>query len=103
MLHAMQLGIFKYCRNIFFQSLGESAQVSHDMNGLARIYGKLLSHQSHRSLPSTNFSKGIRDGKLMARDYRGVLLLMAVIIRSTKGRALLSTKAKFREDYKKDD
>ena len=103
MLHAMQLGIFKYCRDIFFQSLGESAQVSHDVNGLARIYGKLLSHQSDRSLPSTNFSKGIRDGKLMARDYRGVLLLMAIIIRCTKGRSLLSTKAKFREDYKKDD
>ena len=103
MLHAMQLGIFKYCRDIFFQSLGESAQVSHDVNGLARIYGKLLSHQSDRSLPTTNFSKGIRDGKLMARDYRGVLLLMAVVLRSTKGRALLSTKAKFREDYKKDD
>ena len=103
MLHAMQLGIFKYCRDIFFQSLGESAKVAHDVNALARVYGKLLSHQSDRTLPNTNFSKGIRDGKLMAKDYRGVLLIMAAVLRSTLGRALVGTKRKFKEDYKKDD
>ena len=69
MLHAIQLGIFKYTRDIFFETIGESAQVAHDINGLARVYGKLLSHQSDRSLPNTNFSKGIKDGKLMAKDY----------------------------------
>ena len=68
MLHQMQLGIFKYCRDIFFLQLGESAQVAFDVNGLARIYGKLLSHQSDRSLPSTNFSQGIRGARLMAKD-----------------------------------
>ena len=103
MLHAIQLGIFKYTRDIFFESIGESAQVAHDINGLARVYGKLLSHQSDRSLPNTNFSKGIKDGKLMAKDYRGVMLVMAAVIRSTKGRQLLGTKQNFREDHLKDD
>ena len=103
MLHAIQLGIFKYTRDIFFETIGESAQVAHDVNGLARIYGKLLSHQSDRTLPHTNFSKGIKDGKLMAKDYRGVMLVMATLIRSTKGRELLGTKRKFRQDYQKDD
>ena len=103
MLHQMQLGIFKYCRDIFFQSMGEQAQVALDVNGLARIYGKLLSHQSDRSLPSTNFSQGIRGGKLMAKDYRGVLLIMAVVLRSTQGRTLLGTKRNFKEEHKKDD
>ena len=103
MLHAIQLGIFKYTRDIFFESIGESAQVAHDINGLARVYGKLLSHQSDRSLPNTNFSKGIKDGKLMAKDYRGVLLVMAAVIRSTKGREMLGTKRNFRQETLIDD
>ena len=69
MLHAMQLGIFKYARDIFFEFLGDTAQVAYEINGLARIYGKLLSHQSDRSLPATNFSWEIKEGKLMAKDY----------------------------------
>ena len=103
MLHAMQLGIFKYTRDIFFQNIGENAQIAHDINGLARVFGKLLSHQSDRTLPNTNFSKGIKDGKLMAKDYRGVLLVMGAVIRSTKGREMLATKRNFRQDNQKDD
>ena len=103
MLHQMQLGIFKYCRDIFFLELGESAQVAKEVNGLARMYGKLLSHQSDRTLPATNFSQGIRGGKLMAKDYRGVLLIMAVVMRSSEGRKLMGTKRKFKQEYKKDD
>ena len=103
MLHAMQLGIFKYTRDIFFQAIGETSQAAHDINGLARIYGKLLSRQSERDLPTTNFSKGIKDGKLMAKDYRGVLLVMAAVIRSTRGREMLSAKGSFKSDNQKDD
>ena len=103
MLHAMQLGIFKYTRDIFFEFLGDTAQVAYEINGLARIYGRLLSHQSDRSLPATNFSRGIKEGKLMAKDYRGVLLIMAVVLRSTLGRKLLSSKKKFKQDHRKDD
>ena len=103
MLHQLQLGIFKYTRDIFFSSLGDSASVSFEVNGLARIYGKLLSHQSDRSLPDTNFAKGIKEGKLMAKNYRGVLLIMAVVLRSTGGRELLRSKRKFKHDHNMDD
>ena len=68
MLHQLQLGIFKYTRDTFFSSLGDSAAVSFEVNGLARIHGKLLSHQSDRSLPDNNFSKEIKEGKLMAKN-----------------------------------
>ena len=103
MLHAMQLGIFKYTQDIFFEFLGDTAQVAYEINGLARIYGKLLSHQSDRSLPATNFSRGIKEGKLMAKDYRGVLLIMGAVLRSSLGRKLLSSKKKFKQDHRKDD
>ena len=52
----------------------------------------LLTRQSDRSLPKTNFSKGIQKGKLMAKEYRGVLLVMAAVIHSTRGRQLLEKK-----------
>jgi hypothetical protein len=103
MLHAMQLGIFKYTRDIFFDMVGKTSQLALEVNGLAKIYGKLLSHQSERSLPNTNFSKGIKDGKLMAKDYRGVLLIMAAVLVSAKGRELLSTKRNFKKEERKDD
>ena len=102
-LHAVLLGIFKYVREIFFRMVGDSAAVSYDINGLGKVYGKLFSHQSDRSFGSTNFTKGIKEGKLMAKDYRGVLLNMAAILRSTKGRELLHTKQKFKEDSTKGD
>jgi hypothetical protein len=88
-LHAIQLGIFKYLRDIFFDRMGKTSELAETINGLAAMYGKLLSRQSERDLPNTNFAKGIRKGKLMARDYRGVLLIMAATLRSEKGRSLL--------------
>lgn len=103
LLHQMFLGIFKYCRDIFFEFVGKDAQIAKEINGLAKTLGKLLSHQSERSLPHTNFSKGIKDGILMAKDYRGVLLIMAAVLVSTEGRKMLSTKRKFKKDVRKDD
>ncbi len=88
-LHAIQLGIFKYIRDELFHKMGKTSELAETINGLATMYGKLLSRQSERDLPYTNFAKGIQKGKLMARDYRGVLLIMAAILRSEKGRTLL--------------
>ena len=48
------------------------------------MHGKLMSRQSDRTLPGTNFAKGIMEGKVMAKDFRGVLLIMAAVLRSTK-------------------
>lgn len=98
MLHAMLLGIFKYVRDIFFKNMGATSQTAEDINGLSQVYGKLLSRQSDRSIPYTNFTKGIQEGKLMAKRFRGVLLVMAATLRSTKGRELLFAKKKFKQD-----
>ena len=94
-LHAIQLGIFKYLREIFFIHMGKSSQLAENINGLATMYGKLLTRQSERDLPNTNFAKGIQKGKLMARDFRGVLLIMAAVLASKKGRELLFQRKKF--------
>ncbi len=88
-LHAIQLGIFKYLRDIFFDRMGKTSEWAETINGLATRYGKLLTRQSERDLPNTNFAKGIQKGKLMARDYHAVLLIMAAMLRSETGRALL--------------
>ena len=103
MLHALLLGIFKYSRDIFFDMLGQNAKGSDLFNALAKAYGKALAHQSDRSFGSTNFTKGIREGKLMAKDFRGVLLNMAAAMHSTKGKDLLGTMRKFRKDETRDD
>ena len=95
MLHALLLGLFKYGRDIFFVYMGKTSKLSHDIDGLAKMYGKLLSRQSDRDKPHTNFNKGIRKGKLMAKQYRGVLLVMAAVLASTKGREMLKKKKNF--------
>jgi hypothetical protein len=40
-------------------------------------------------MPKTKFSNGIIQGKLMAKEYEGVLLLIATILRSTSGSNVL--------------
>ena len=105
MLHTIQLGIFKYLRDIFFRDLGATSSISKDINGLAKVFCRLLGRQSDRSVPKCTFSKGIQQGRLMGREYRGVLLIMMAILRSTGGRAImaLSKKGKFSDDIKVDD
>lgn len=98
MLHAILLGVFKYVRSIFFVHMGDTSKLSEDINGLAKMYGKLLTHQSDRDIPYTNFGKGIQKGKLMAKQFRGVLLVMAAVLRSTLGRELLKKRKKFGGD-----
>jgi hypothetical protein len=101
--HAIDLGMLKRTREIFFKEVGENAAVAQDIAGLGRLYGKIISHQSDRSMPLTNFSNSIGEGRKMAKEYKGVILLIAAILRSTKGRELVGTKKKFRQDHKKDD
>jgi hypothetical protein len=42
--------------------------------------------RAERNMPKSKFSKGIMDGKLMAKEF-DVLLLIAVILRITEGTA----------------
>ena len=94
MLHALLLGVFRYVRNIFFEFLGPESSLANDVNALALTFSKAFARQSERDMPHTRFTKGIQKGRLMAKEYRGILLLMLTILKSTKGRALVSVKKK---------
>lgn len=95
-LHQFDLGVLPTTRTEFFEQVGESSEVAKDIDGLAIVYGMKLQHQSDRTMPSTNFGKGIKEGKLMARQYKGVLLILGSVLRSTMGRKLLSPKKNFK-------
>ena len=103
LLHAFLLGTFKYLRDIFFEMIGRTSEGAKLINALAKVYGKLFARQSDRTMPGTNFSRGIQVGKLMAKDFRGVLLIILAILRSTKGRAILQKLKKFKKDSDLDD
>ena len=99
MLHAILLGIFKYSRECFFQQIGPKSQLALEINALAKVYGLLSAHQSERDMPKCKFSEGIRKtGKIMAKEYHGVLLVMAMILRSTEGQRLLRQNKNFRKE-----
>jgi hypothetical protein len=92
LLHALLLGIFKYVCDCFFEQVGEKCQLATEINAIAFTYSTLYAWQSDRDMPITQFSTGIQQGKLMAKEYPGVLLLMAMILRSTAGSKLLLAK-----------
>ena len=94
MLHQLLLGLFKYIRDCFFDQCGAESKLAKEVDALAREYGELLSRQSDRNMPKSKFNNGIRKGKLMAKEYTGVLLCILAVLRSAKGRKLLSTKKK---------
>ena len=91
MLHALLLGLFQYSRDIFFVHIGKTGQSAEDINGLSKLYGRLFKHQSDRNKPKTDFANGIQKGKLTAKEYTGVLLIMAAVLRSSEGRARLAS------------
>ena len=99
MLHAIHLGIFLYVRECFFAQIGPTSQLAKDIDALAQEYGALFRHNSERDLPNCKFTHGIKQKKkLMANEYRGVLLLIAAVLRSTKGREMLSKNKHFQEE-----
>ena len=101
LLHAILLGIYMYMRNCFFKQMGKSSRVADKINALAQTYGSAFAHQSDRDMPKTKFAKGIQKGKIMAKEYSGVMLVMAAIIQSSMGRKLLkeARTPHFKEDY----
>ena len=78
MLHALLLGLFRYTRDCFFTQIGETSKTADDINALSKQFGELLSRQSDRDMPITRFANGIKRGKLMASEYPGILLCMAL-------------------------
>jgi hypothetical protein len=97
-LHTILLGVFKYATEAFFEQVGKDSLLAKDMNGLASLYGGFLGRQSDRSMPLTQFHKGVQRGKKMAKEHRGVLLVLAAVLVSTKGRELLRARKRFRDN-----
>ncbi len=101
-LHAVLLGHFKCMRDCWFAQVGAKSDPAEELNALAKLYGELYQRQSLRDLPKTNFSKGINKGKIMGKEFNGVLLIMATIMHSALGREILMTKPKskkFAKEY----
>ena len=90
LLHAVLLGIFKYVRDCFFEQVGQTSGTAQELNSLAQEVGNLLTRQSDRNKPRTKFAKGILKGKLMAKEFTGVLLVLAAMLQCEKGKDLLS-------------
>ena len=98
MLHHMLLGIFANVRDTFFQQIGPTSATAQRVNALAVEYGALISRQSDRSMPKTKFFGGIVRGKLTAKEYPGILLVMYCLMLSGQGQMLLkSRRVRFRE------
>ena len=89
MLHAIQVGIFIYTQVCFFHQVGRSSKAVDQNNALSCEIDVLLAQQSDRDKPRTKFSKGIYRGKLMAKEYSWVLMVMVALLWSEKGRRLL--------------
>jgi hypothetical protein len=94
LLHAILLGIFKYTRDCFFAQMGASSATATEINALAGIIGAHFARQSDRNKPRTKFGNGIMKGKLMAKEFAGVLLVMAAILRCEGGQRLLRSARK---------
>ena len=97
MLHAVLLSVFEYVRDCSFEQLGPASQLSNDFDACALKYGAILKRQSQRDLPKTSFGRGIRKGKLMAKECSEVLLCVAAVLRSTWGRNNPKRKEIFRD------
>ena len=98
MLHQIYLGTFKCVRDCFFDQIGPTSQLADDINGYCCRYGEMLARQSQRDLPKTKFANGVRRGKLMAKEYPGILLCLASILQCQGARTLLRQK---RRKFKK--
>ena len=104
-LHAVLLGVFVRVRDCFFQQLGKTSAAAEEANALSKLLGALLDHQSERDKPRVKFMNGIHKGKLMAKEFTGVMLIMSAILRVDHGMNILkgARKKNFREDWQRKD
>ena len=79
----------------FASQLGRLGPLRHGADiGQTQLDLSLLRHESRTAAcPSSSgaarqFGSGIKRGKLMAKEYPGILLCMAAVLRSTGGREL---------------
>ena len=97
-LHATLLGHFALIRDTFFEQIGETSRKAKTLNTLASEFGRLLSRQSDRDMPKTKFSAGIRRGKLMAKEYTGIILVLLFTVKSTRGQTIMGERSKHFQD-----
>ena len=105
MLHAILLGIFVYVRDCLFMQVGKTSKSASDLNGLSKILGSLISRQSDRNKPRTKLGNGVAKGKLMAKEFTGVMLILSAMLRVQAGVDLFRTarKKNFREEWQRRD
>ena len=88
MLHAILLGIFLYLRNVFYEQIGPDSLAARTFDELSQLFGMYFARQSERNMPKCQFTNGIRESKLSASEYPGVLLVMASILHSAAGKSI---------------
>ena len=99
LIHWIQLGMFKYSRDMLFDQTGKG-KLSENVNNVATQMGWLFQRQSNKNeFPRTKFTRGVMKGKLMAHEFSGIMLVLAASLRSTLGRKAIldpdsKTKAK---------
>ena len=82
-LHMIDLGIFKYLVEVFFQDIGPSECKIHSLvDSWAKRVGRFMQHQSDKNLPRTYYPNGISGvSKLNGHEYIGVILVLFVLLR----------------------
>jgi hypothetical protein len=89
MLHAIELGTYMYLRDTFYEQVGPDSMAAEAIDEQSQLFGMQFGRQSERNMPNCQFRNGIREGKLNAKEYHGVLLVMASILHSTDGKETL--------------
>ncbi|MCA1806427.1 MAG: hypothetical protein LC687_00975, partial [Actinobacteria bacterium] len=92
MLHAILLGTFTMIRDVMYEQLGPDSQYATEFDQMASLFGLQFGRQSERDMPKCKFSGGIREGKLNAKEYRGILLVMGAVLVCSRGRDILLKK-----------
>ena len=88
-LHWIQLNWYKTTRECLFAQTGDKSELSRNLDSLCITVGKCLRRQSDRDMPRTMFNGGVRESMLQAHHMTGVILVLAISLRSTQGRKLL--------------
>lgn len=93
-LHAILLGLLMYGRDTFYEQIGPTSTLSYLIDSLTQEIGGQFGRQSERNMPKCKFTNGIREGKLNATEYPGILLVLAALLYSQRGREVLLEKTK---------
>src|SRR5512145_1964888 len=89
MVHWYQLRKYSYSRTMFFAQTGKDSNLSKWFNALCKSMGYIFKRQSDRDINRTDFSRGIKGGKLMAHEMSGMIVVLLAAMRTTKGRNML--------------